>query len=411
MPLHKICEMKRINIFYLLFFVSYMLSAQHAVEWRYDRTGIYSKETGLLKSWSAKGPELLWHYNGLGDGHSSAAIANEKIYLTGMTNKQGYLYVFDLKGKLLNKKRYGSEWSKSYDGPRGTVTINDGKIYIVSGMGVIYCLDEKTLNLVWQKDFLNDFGAKNIQWGINESPLIVDEKLILTPGGPVHNVVALNKNTGKLIWSSKGKGNAAAYCSPLYIGDLQVPQIVTMTAKHIIGIDITNGNLLWSYEQTNRWSVHANTPVYGDNQLLCTSGYGRGSVMLRFTNGGRGVEKAWFSSELDSRIGAMVKVGDYAYGSGDNNKFWFCVNWKTGEIMYKDRSFGIGNVIAADGMLYCYSDKGEMALVKINPRKFELVSRFPITLGTDQHWAHSVIYQGVLYVRHGNTLMAYKIKN
>jgi hypothetical protein len=106
----------------------------------------------------------------------------------------------------------------------------------------------------------------------------------------------------------------------------------------------------------------------------------------------------------------MVKIGNYVYGSGDNNKYWFCVDWKTGEIKYKDKSLPIGVTIAADGMLYCYSDRGDMALVRATPEKFDLKSKFSITLGTDQHWAHPVIYDGVLYVRHGNTLMAYKIK-
>lgn len=106
----------------------------------------------------------------------------------------------------------------------------------------------------------------------------------------------------------------------------------------------------------------------------------------------------------------MVKIGDHVYGSGDNNKYWYAVDWQTGEISYKDNTLPTGAVIAADGMLYCYSDRGDMALVKITPEKFDLVSRFPVTLGTDQHWAHPVIYRGVLYVRHGNTLMAYKIK-
>ena len=397
--------------FLVLMCVTLSLSAQNTnVQWRNDRTGVYN-EKGLLKSWDPKGPELLWHYDGLNEGHSSVAIDANKIYITGMTKDIGYLYVFDLNGKLLNKKEYGKEWAESYNGSRGTVTINDGKVYIISGKGYLICLNQNTLDVVWKKDVQKDFGGKNIRWGINESPLIVNEKIILTPGGKEHNVVALNKNNGSLIWSCVGEGDLSAYCSPLYIGDQEVPQIVTMTANHILGIDISNGKKLWSYENTNKWSVHANTPIYGDNMILCTSGYGKGSTMLRLKNGGRSVEVAWILTDIDSRIGAMVKIGDYVYGSGDNHKYWFCVDWKTGTIKYKDNSLPTGVTIAADGMLYCYSDRGDMALVKATPEKFDIVSKFMITLGTDQHWAHPVIYQGVLYVRHGNTLMAYKIKN
>jgi outer membrane protein assembly factor BamB len=402
--------MKNLTISVILTCAALALSAQSTnIQWRNDRTGVYN-ETGLLKSWAAKGPELLWHFDGLGEGHSSVAIDADKIYVTGMTGDVGYLYVFDMTGKLLKKKEYGKEWAESYNGPRGTVTINEGKIYLMTGTGFLFCFDQKTLDVVWKKDIQKDFGGKNIKWGINESPLIVNEKIILTPGGKTNNVVALNKTDGSLIWSCEGEGDLSAYCSPLYIGDQEVPLVVTMTANNIIGIDFTTGKKLWSYKNTNTWSVHANTPIYGDGMILCTSGYGTGSTMLRLQNGGRSIEKAWQLADIDSRIGAMVKIGNYVYGSGDKNRYWFCVDWKTGQIKYKDNTLPTGVTIAADGMLFCYSDKGDMALARATPEKFDLLSKFKITMGTNQHWAHPVIYQGVMYVRHGNTLMAYKRK-
>ncbi|MDH6358472.1 PQQ-binding-like beta-propeller repeat protein [Parabacteroides sp. PF5-9] len=399
--------MKR-GVLVLLSFMTLITYAQDNIQWRNDRTGIYN-ETGLMQSWPEKGPEMLWSYEGLGEGHSSVAITAGRLYLTGLKNGKGLIYVFDLNGALLNKKEYGPEWDKNYVGPRGTVTVNEGKVYLVSGMGSLYCFEANNLDLLWQKDLLKEFNASNIEWGLNEAPLIIGEKLIVTPGGKQHNVVALNKDNGELIWSSPGEGDLSAYCSPLYISDQEVPQIVTMTANHIIGIEAATGKKLWSHKNTNRWSVHANTPVYGDNMILCTSGYGRGSTMLRLTNGGRSVEQVWFSEELDNRIGAMVKVGDYVYGSGDSNRYWFCVDWKTGEVKYKERGLAMGTIIANNNMLYCYTDKGDMILAKATPAKLDIVSRFKITMGTEQHWAHPVIYKDVMYVRHGDALMAYKI--
>ncbi|MDD3162055.1 MAG: PQQ-binding-like beta-propeller repeat protein [Bacteroidales bacterium] len=386
------------------------VTAQDNIQWRgTDRTGVYN-ETGLLKSWPAEGPALAWSYDGLGQGHSSVAIASDKIYLLGVNELIGSIFVFDLKGKLLNKKEYGPEFTESFPGSRGSVTLSDGKLYLISGKGDLYCYDQQTLDLVWKKNILAEYNASNIKWGITESPLIVGDKVIVTPGGKENNVVALNKKTGELIWSCPGEGSLSAYCSPLYIKDQEVPLIVTMTANYIIGIDAEKGTKLWSVENKNRSFVHANTPVYSNNMILCTSGYGKGSTMLRLTNGGRSVEQAWFAAELDNRIGAMVKVGDYVYGSGDNNRFWFCADWKTGAIKYKEPGLAMGTIVAADGMLYCYTDKGDSILAKANPEKFEIVSRFMITKGTEQHWAHPVIYKGVLYVRHGDSLMAYKIK-
>jgi len=401
--------MKRIALISAMSLTVLWAAAQTTDYWRGDdRSGVY-KETGLLKSWPADGPQLLWSCSELSVGYSSPAIASDKIYLTGLQDGTGYIYVLDLNGKLLNKKEYGPEWDKNWQGSRATLNISEGKIYLESGMGDIYCFDQNTLNVLWQKNIVKDFDAKNITWGVTECPLIIGDKLICTPGGQKNNVVALNKNTGEVIWSCAGEGDLSAYCSPIYLADQQVPQIVTMTAQHIIGVEAATGKMLWSYEHINKNNVHANTPVYGDNMILCSSGYGKGSVMLRLLDGGRRVEKVWESPLPDNRIGGMVKVGDYAYGSGDVNKFWFCIDWKSGEIKYQSSDLDIGAVIAADGMLYCYTQKGNMALVKIDPSKFDIVSRFKVTLGSDNHWAHPVIHQGVLYVRHGDTLMAYKV--
>ena len=405
---------RTIFLILILMCVTLSLSAQNSnIQWRNDRTGIYN-EKNLLKSWPEKGPQLLWHFDDLGEGHSSVAIDADKIYVTGMTKNVGYLYVFDMNGKLLNKKEYGKEWDKSYNGTRGTVTVNDGKLYIYTGMGYLICMDQNNLKILWKKNIETDFDGKNIRWGVNESPLIVGEKVILTVGGKKHNIVALNKNDGSLIWSSSGESDLSSYCSPLYIDNQQVPIIVTMMATHIVGIDAVTGKKLWSHAYENNRQIHPNTPIYdGKDMLLFAGGYDKGAVMFRLKNGGRSIEKVWEQPELQSKHGGLVKIGSYVYAGGDerSNRFWYCVDWNTGEIKYKDNSIAVGSVIAdGDNMLYCYSEKGEMALVKATPKKFDIVSQFKITLGTDQHWAHPVIYQGVLYVRHGNTLMAYKVK-
>ena len=387
------------------------VAAQDVIQWRgTERTGIYN-ETGLMKTWPANGPELLWHFDKIGEGHSSVAISKDKIYATGLVDGKGHIFVFDMDGKLLNRKDYGPEWDESYNGARGTVTINEGKLYVYSGTGNLTCFDENNLNVIWKKNIVSDLQGTNVRWGVNESPLIVGEKIIITPGGKKNNVVALNKNTGAMIWSCAGHGDSPAYCSPLYLDSQGVKQIVTITGNHIIGIEAETGKMLWSFPYHNNRNIHPNTPIYGDdNMLLCVFGYGKGSVMLRFTNGGRSVERVWENKEFDSKTGSAVKIGNYVYGSGDNHKYWFCLDWKTGEQKYKDRTIGVGNVIAVGDMLYCYSDKGEMALVRATPEKFEMKSKFQITMGTEQHWAHPVIYKGVLYVRHGNTLMAYNVK-
>ena len=379
-------------------------------QWRGEnRNGMYN-ETGLLKEWPANGPQLLWHFEGLGEGHTSVAIANGKIYITGMQGDRLILYVFDMNGKLLANKEIGKEWDKSHNGTRSSVCINDGKLYIFNALGNFYCLDETTLNVVWSKDLLNDFDGRNIRWGITENPLIVGDMLFMTPGGKKHNMVAVNKNTGALIWSSAGEGDPSSYCSPIYIDDQSIPMVVTCTNQHIIAFNAGTGEKIWSFTQKNfPWNIHPNIPIYSDGMIFSTTGYKGGSMLLRLKNGGKSVEQVWKNAELDNQMGSAVRIGDYVYASGHQNNHWFCVDWKTGNTVYKVRDIAPCNVISADGMLYCYSEKGTMNLIKPNPEKFELISSFHVTLGTGTHWAHPVIHDGVLYLRHGDALMAYKI--
>jgi outer membrane protein assembly factor BamB len=386
------------------------IHAQENSQWRgKNRDGIYN-ETGLLKQWPAEGPELLWSYDGLGEGHTSVAAANDKLYITGMTDSTGYIYVFDTQGELLHKKEYGREWNTNYNGTRSTINVNDGKLYVFSGKGVLSCLDEKSLNFLWSKDIEKDFDGHNLFFGITESPLIVDDILYLTPGGKTNNMVALNKNTAQMIWSSPGIGKPTTYCSPQYAGDLQIPCVVTAIDSNLVAFDAKTGKMIWEVDQKNPNGHSPNTPIYEKGLVFSTSGGGAGSVQYRLNPDGTIAETVW-RNEMDSKLGGAVKIGNYVYGSGEKNRYWYCIDWRTGETKYKSNAIGVGNIISADGMLYCYSDRGELALVEANPEKFNIVNKFKITLGTEQHWAHPVIYKGTLYVRHGNTLMAYNIKN
>jgi outer membrane protein assembly factor BamB len=363
----------------------------------------------LLKQWPAGGPEVLWSFEELGKGHSSAIVDNGFVYTTGMIDEQGYLFKFDLKGKLIYKKSYGPEFNQSYVGTRGTPTIVGDKVYLLSGLGKFHCLDAEKGKILWSKDLFRDFDGKNIQWGMNETPVVDGDVVYVTPGGRKFNLVALDRHTGKLIWSSPGKGELTAYCTPLLFEHKGRKMLATHTENHLLGFDALSGKMLWAHSHPNQYSVHANTPVYHDGMLFYLSGYGAGGGMLKIADDGNSVSQVWTQTKMDSRMGGAVYVDGYVYGSGDSRQ-WCCYNWKTGQEMYATREIGNGVVIYAEGMLYCYSQRGELALVKADPSGFNVVSETKVLLGSDQHWAHPVIYDGVLYVRHGNGLIAYKVK-
>jgi outer membrane protein assembly factor BamB len=397
--------------FYLLIlvFISTSVYAQNASQWRGENRDGYYKESGLLKKWPDEGPKLLWHSDQLGDGHSSAAIVGNTVYTSGMKDSTGYVFAFDLDGKLVWKTEYGREWTENWPGVRSTPVINDGKLYTISGFGKVICLDAETGIVIWSVDLMKDYGGLNIVWGYTENLLIDGNKIFCTPGGPDANVVALDKNTGKLIWKCKGKGEKSAYGSPALISLPQLKILVVMTERSILGIDASNGTLLWSNEQTNEWSVHPNTPVYENGMLYCVSGYGRGGVMLQVAPDGKSVKELWRNTSLDNRMGGVIMSNGKIYGTGDKTRKLQCIDQKTGNLVYSTASLAPGNIISSEGLLYIYSEGGTVGLVEPTADKFTIISSFKVPYGTSQHWAHLVISGKRLYVRHGTSLMVYDI--
>ncbi len=390
--------------------ISFPLHAQNIIQWRGDnRDGIYN-ETGLMKKWTENGPKILWHFDELGKGYSSPIITPEKIFITGMINGKGNLFALDLNGKLLWKTEYGTEWDESYPGTRTTPTLYDNKLYINSSYGLAICFDAASGKILWSVDLMKAFKGTVPKWGIAESPLVFDDKVVFSAGGEDANIVALNKENGQTIWTSKGKGDKSAYCSPHLITHNGNKLLITMTADHILGIDPQKGDLIWSYEKKNKWSVHPNTPIYKDGLLYCVSGYGSGGVMLKLSDDGKSVSLVWKNETLDNQMGGVVLLEDKIYGSGHNNVEWHVLDWKTGNEKFKTKEIAKGTIIASDGMLYVYSDKGELGLLQPTEAGFNIVSRVKITLGAEQHWAHPVIKNGIFYVRHGNVLIAYSVK-
>jgi outer membrane protein assembly factor BamB len=396
-------------LFISILLIAFSVKAQDVTAWRGGTNGIYP-DKGLLKTWPQSGPEILWTFQGLSEGHSSPVFALGKIFVSTEIDKMGYIFILSMDGKEMKRYPYGEEFTESWSGSRSTPVIDGDWLYMYSGFGVIYAFDALNGTLRWKKEMLKETDGKNITWGVTETLVVDGDKIYCSPGGKTQNIVALNRLNGNIIWSSPGVGDAAAYCTPLLVELGNRKLLVTMMASHIIGIDASNGKLLWSFEQPNQWSVHANTPIFTDNSLICTSGYGHGTVRLNLNADGSEITKAWFNEKMNSRMGGVVLLDGYLYSSGDKNREWRCIDVKTGEEKWASSQIGNGVIISADGLLFLYSEKGEIALVEANPTAFKLMGYAKVEKGSAQHWAHPVINNGILYVRHGDALIAYKIK-
>lgn len=402
--------MKLISVFVILFScLSIIANSQEATKWRGpNSSGIYTVDK-LLPQWPADGPQILWSFDSLGQGFTSPAFANNKIYINGMVSGQAVLFVLDQNGKELQQFKYGKEFDASYPGVRSTPTIVGDLAYLLTGHGKLTCLDLKTGKVVWAKEYTTQFDGTNITWGYTDAILIDGDKLFCTPGGKKNNVMALNRMTGETIWSSPGLGELSAYCTPLLVKLPARQLLVTHTAGHVLGIDAITGKLLWNFEHLNQWAVHPNTPIYSDGGLFVFSGWGQGGEKLKLSADGSSVTKEWEIKSFDNRQGGAVLLNGYIYGSGDSGRSWQCIDWKTGEQQYSSTEVAKGVAIAANNKLIGYSEKGELFMADANPSGLKIISKTKVALGSEQHWAHPVINKGVLYIHHGNSLIAYKI--
>ena len=369
-----------------------------------------SLETGLLKKWPSGGPKLLWMVQGLGKGHSQAVVANERVYVSGMVEKIGYVSAFDLAGEPKWKKPYGEEWTKAYPGSRCTPTVDKGFIYIITSLGELVCMDANTGEKEWHFNVFEKFKGGTGRFGLIESLLIDKEKVICTVGGPDATIVAVDKKTGAIVWKTVGLKDKAAYCSPLLIEHGGKRLIVTMTSHHVIGVAADSGKLMWKYPCKNPYGQNPNTPVYADGMLFCTSGDKIGSFMLKLSGSGKKVKHQWWEPKLDCHHGNVVEINGYLYGSAhQNSDGWVCLELSSGKVMFETKAMAKGSACYADGMLYCYGVDGSVSLVKPSPKDFALISSFTVKAGNGEHFAQPVISGGRLYIRRGDALMVYNI--
>lgn len=401
------------SIYFSIFFASGY--KDEISQWRGpNRDGKFPAKN-LLKQWPTNGPRMIWSFEGLGEGHGNVGIGNDRLFVCGMIDSVGHLFSFDMEGNLIWDKSYGFEWYQNYTGVRSTPTVIGDLVYFESGHGVVFCYDGTSGELLWSVDLLKKFNAENIQWGMAESLLVDGDNIICTPGGQEHNVVALNRLTGETIWTSKGNSQPAAYCSPILAEHHETRLIVTMTARSIIGIDANTGEYYWSIEHQQSNKIHANTPLYHDGKIICSSSSDKsgldGTVLIQLSDDGKNASVIWRNTDITNLMGGFILKDGFVYGSKYRSSEWYCLDWNTGIVQHISKPFRNGVIIYADGLFYCYSEGGDMALIHADQQNFDVISKFKIPLGTKQHWAHPVIDEGKLYVRHGNALMVYDIKN
>jgi outer membrane protein assembly factor BamB len=384
------------------------------------------RETGLNTDWTKTPPALLWKIEGLGMGYSGISIADGKIFTMGdRKGVDGNTAQFVLAYDLATQKGL---WSVHVglphkDGPRSTPTIDGELLYAIGTEGALVCLEAAGGTERWRKSLPNDFGGQMMSgWKFSESALIDGSKLICTPGGKEATLVALDKKTGAVIWKcavpalgEKGK-DGAGYASAIVAEIDGVRQYIQLIGRGLVGVEAETGEFLWGYNGIANTTANISNPVVRGQYVFTTTNYNTGSALLRISRVGETfhVKEIYTLSgwEFENHHGGIVFVGNHVYGGHGNSRGEpACVDVATGKIMWRAKApeRGSAAVLYADGHLVFRYDRGMVALIEATPEKFRLKGTFQPLTGEGPAWAHLVILDGKLYLRHGDLLACYDV--
>jgi outer membrane protein assembly factor BamB len=354
------------------------------------------------------GPRLVWTASGLGAGYGAVAVSNGRIFVQSLRGRQSTVHALSAgDGRYLWSKNLGAGGSNDRgSGPRGTPTVDGDRVYVLTENGDLFCLLAADATAARQ---LKDFGGRNIQWLLSESPLVDGDRLIVTPGGRNAGMVALDKMTGRTIWTSKDLSDEAGYASAVPVDVGGVRAYTTMMGSAAVGVRATDGSVLWRYPAAANYTANIATPVVGGSQVFYTSAYGTGGglVSLRAQGGGIRADEVYFTRDMQNHHGGVVLVDGVLYGF--SNAILTALDFASGRALWRHRSVGKGAVTYADGRLYVLSEDGVVGLAEVSRSGYREAGRFEIPDQGLPSWAHPVVSARRLYIRNQNLLLAYDI--
>jgi outer membrane protein assembly factor BamB len=374
------------------------------------RDGRYD-EKPIRTDWPAEGLHPMWKQL-IGGGYASFVIAEGLAFTIEQRRRQEVAAAYDVEtGREIWTRGWPAEFRESMggDGPRATPTWDAGRLYVLGAQGDFTCLDAKTGKQYWAKNILTENGASNLEWGMAASPLIVDDKVVVLPGGRSgKSVVAYNKITGAPVW--RALSDQQAYVSPMLVTLAGRRQIVVVTANRIVGLSPDDGSLLWQTGWDTQMGINISQPIMVDsNRFFISSGYGKGAALVEITDtgGSLAARKVWENTAMKNKFNSSVLYQGCVYGLDEG--VLSCVDVKTGERKWKGGRYGYGQVILASGHLIVTSDTGDLALVKATPDHYTEVSKFAALEG--KTWNYPAISNGRLLVRNQTQMACFDISS
>jgi outer membrane protein assembly factor BamB len=363
-----------------------------------NRDGHYD-EKPILTRWPKEGLRQIWRQP-IGGGYSSFIVADGRAYIIEQRRDREVVAAYAVSdGREIWTNAWPDKFEESMgrEGPHATPTYDEGRIYATGGNGEFRCLDADSGRTIWRRSILAENHAEVPKYGEAVSPLIVEDKVIVLPGGTNgFSVAAYNKLTGAPIW--KSQSDKQAYTSPMLVTLAGQRQVLIVSARNVMGILPETGQLLWHLP----WVVEndnaiAQPVLLGTNRFLLSAGYGKGCTAFEVTQRNTVFEarQVWRNTFLKNKFSSSVLYEGCIYGLDDETLA--CLDAASGELKWKEGRFGYGQVLLASGHLVILGGSGELALVKASPVAFEVLARFPALHG--KTWDHPAIADGRIFVR------------
>ena len=373
-----------------------------------NRDGRY-EEVKVVTNWPSDGLQPVWKQP-VGGGYASFVVAEGQAYTIEQRRGQEVVAAYDMHtGRELWTNGWNAEFVESMggDGPRATPTWHEGRVYALGATGELRCLEAKTGKPLWSRNILKDNGAQNLEWGMSGSPLIVDDKVIVLPGGTSgKSVAAYNRLTGQPVWQSLN--DRQGYVSPMLAQLSGKRQVVVVTSNRVVGLEIADGSLLWEYPWNTSMGINCSQPIaVSDNRLFISSGYGKGAAVVEISKNGDGfaARTVWENTAMKNKFNSSVFHEGYIYGLDEG--ILTCVDVATGERRWKGGRYGYGQLLLASGHLILLSEAGELALIKATPDRHTEVAKFAALEG--KTWNYPALAGGRLLVRNANQMACYNI--
>ena len=384
-------------IFLAIFLFAPRLSAADWPCWRGPDLNGISQEADWSAEFPGGEPKIAWKAK-VGTGFSAVSVAGGRLFTIG--NEAGTETV-----RCLDAQSGKPQWNHEYEcpldpkyfegGPTSTPTVDGDAVYTLSRRGHVFAFEAATGKVRWSKNIAEENEMPMPTWGFAGSPLVLGKKLLLNIGGAG---MAVDKATGAVIW--KTGDDEAGYSTPVPLqrGDQQV--VLLGCKKSWSAIDAESGEEIWSHRWLTRYGVNAADPIVSGEHVLISSGYGKGSALLKWPGAGDEPEVIWQNKELRTQMNPAVLVGGHLFGvDGDagNKNALKCLDFATGEVKWSVDNIGTGGVTAADGKLIILSARGELIIAPASPDEFAPISRAQVLGG--KCWTVPVLANARIYCR------------